>query len=150
MFFEGGGVLHFHAIGVLFVLSQTEFCKRKWVIFVSFCSCGKLDCKLFIGSFGDEGGESLNISSFQVPGGKMLMTALLSLLSTLLLSSPSLFEKRNSRRLQGQKPQVLGAFLWGIDCSLFCEEFDTKAALLSSASCLCQNLNAQSNGRMDP
>lgn len=60
------------------------------------------------------------------------------------------FEKRISRRLQGQKPQVLGAFLWGILCTLFCEELGTKAALLSSASRLCQNLNAQSNGRMYP
>lgn len=60
------------------------------------------------------------------------------------------FEKRISRRLQGQKPQVLGAFLWGILCSLFYEELGTKAALLSSASRLCQNLNAQSNGRIYP
>lgn len=60
------------------------------------------------------------------------------------------FEKRISRRLQGQKPQVLGAFLWGILCTLFCEELGTKTALLSSASRLCQNLNAQSNGRMYP
>lgn len=60
------------------------------------------------------------------------------------------FEKRISRRLQGQKPQVLGAFLWGIISSLFCEELGTKAALLSSASALCLNLNAQSNGRIYP
>lgn len=59
-------------------------------------------------------------------------------------------KKEISRRLQGQKPQVLGAFLWGILCTLFCEELGTKAALLSSASRLCQNLNAQSNGRIYP
>lgn len=58
--------------------------------------------------------------------------------------------KRISRWLQGQKPQVLGAFLWGINCIFFCEELGTKAALLSSASRLCQNLNAQSDGRIYP
>lgn len=68
----------------------------------------------------------------------------------LFLFFSCLFENRISRRLQGQKPQVLGAFLWGIECSLFCEEFGTKAALLSSACALCHNLNAQSNGRMYP
>lgn len=67
-----------------------------------------------------------------------------------LIFSSFLFENGISRRLQGQKPQVLGAFLWGIECSLFCEEFGTKAALLSSACALCHNLNAQSNGRMYP
>lgn len=60
------------------------------------------------------------------------------------------FGKRISRRLQGQKPQVLGAFLWGILCTLFCEELGTKAALLSSALRLCKNLNAQPNGRIYP
>lgn len=72
------------------------------------------------------------------------------LASPVSLLSFFFFEKRISRRLQGQKPQVLGAFLWGILCTLFCEELGTKAALLSSASRLCQNLNAQSNGRMYP
>lgn len=88
-FFEGGVVLHFHAIGVVFVLSQKDFCKEKSVIFVSFCSCGNLIVSFsfilwFTCSEGMEGEESLNISSFQVKDGKTLRTALLSFLSTLL------------------------------------------------------------------
>lgn len=58
--------------------------------------------------------------------------------------------KKNLQMAARPKPQVLGAFLWGINCTFFCEELGTKAALLSSASCLCQNLNAQSDGRIYP
>lgn len=158
-------------------IPQNIFVKQKISYFCIsfFFSCGKLDCKLFVywktsffcsfvtcSCIGDKGGEwaviAVRVSSFQFLITKNANEGTEELWENrrFLLSSPFFlyfrffFEKRISRRLQGQKPQVLGAFLWGILCTLFCEELGTKAALLSSASRLCQNLNAQSNGRIYP
>lgn len=163
VFFKG--VLHFHASGVPFCICfipQTFFVKQKSSYFCIFFSCGKLDCKLFVywktsffcsfvtwSCIGDKGGEwaviAVRVSSFQFLMRKNAIEGTEGLWenSSFLPSLPLFlyfhffFEKRISRRLQGQKPQVLGAFLWGILCTLFCEELGTKAALLSSASRLC-------------
>lgn len=53
------------------------------------------------------------------------------------------------RRMQGQKPQVSGAFPWGTMCSLLWRVRHKDSA--ASSTCLCRhNLNTQSNGRIYP
>lgn len=61
------------------------------------------------------------------------------------------FEKILSRRLQGQKNHKYWVPSFGEFYVLSSvKSLGTKAALLSSASRLCHNLNARSNGRMYP
>lgn len=50
------------------------------------------------------------------------------------------------KKKKKKEPQVLGAFLWGTICTLFCEEAGTKAALRRSASGLCHDLKAPASG----
>lgn len=104
--------------------------------------------------------ESLYVSSFQFLISKNAIEGTVGLwevYSSLFLCLPLfLFEfflcKKNLQTAARPKTTSIGCLpLGNFSCPLFCEEFGTKAALLSSASCLCVFfLNAQSNGRMYP